>query len=34
VCDRLVRLPLFFQLTDDDQGRVIDAVNEAWSGGR
>ncbi len=34
VCDRLVRLPLFCQLTDDDQGRVIDAVNEAWSGGR
>ena len=26
VSDRLVRLPLFFQLTDDDQSRVIDAV--------
>jgi dTDP-4-amino-4,6-dideoxygalactose transaminase len=26
VCDRLVRLPLFFQLSDDDQARVIDEV--------
>lgn len=29
VSDRLVRLPLFFQLTDADQDRVIDAVR-AW----
>lgn len=29
VCDRLVRLPLFFQLEDDDQARVIDAVMES-----
>ena len=28
VADRLVRLPLFFQLTVDDQGRVIDAIRE------
>ena len=28
VSDRLVRLPLFYQLTDADQGRVIDAVRE------
>jgi dTDP-4-amino-4,6-dideoxygalactose transaminase len=28
VTDRLVRLPLFYQLTDADQGRVIDAVTE------
>jgi dTDP-4-amino-4,6-dideoxygalactose transaminase len=28
VSDRLVRLPLFFQLTDADQARVIDAVRE------
>lgn len=26
VADRLVRLPLFFQLSDDDQARVIEAV--------
>jgi dTDP-4-amino-4,6-dideoxygalactose transaminase len=26
VSDRLVRLPLFFQLTDADQTRVIEAV--------
>ncbi len=26
--DRLVRLPIFFQLTDDEQTRVIDAVTE------
>jgi dTDP-4-amino-4,6-dideoxygalactose transaminase len=26
VSDRLVRLPLFYQLTDADQTRVIDAV--------
>jgi len=31
VCDRLVRLPIFYQLTDDDQARVIDAVTAAWS---
>jgi dTDP-4-amino-4,6-dideoxygalactose transaminase len=28
ISDRLVRLPLFFQLTDADQSRVIDAVSE------
>lgn len=28
VADRLVRLPLFFQLTDDEQSRVIEAVQE------
>jgi dTDP-4-amino-4,6-dideoxygalactose transaminase len=28
VSDRLVRLPIFFQLTDDEQARVIDAVRE------
>jgi dTDP-4-amino-4,6-dideoxygalactose transaminase len=28
ISDRLVRLPLFFQLTDADQSRVIDAVME------
>jgi dTDP-4-amino-4,6-dideoxygalactose transaminase len=28
VSDRLVRLPLFFQLADDEQTRVIDAVTE------
>jgi dTDP-4-amino-4,6-dideoxygalactose transaminase len=28
VSDRLVRLPLFYQLTDADQERVIDAVME------
>jgi dTDP-4-amino-4,6-dideoxygalactose transaminase len=28
VSDRLVRLPIFFQLTDDEQGRVIEAVRE------
>jgi dTDP-4-amino-4,6-dideoxygalactose transaminase len=28
VSDRLVRLPIFFQLTDDEQTRVIDAVRE------
>lgn len=28
VADRLVRLPLFFQLTDEDQARVIEAVGE------
>ena len=28
VSDRLVRLPIFFQLTDDEQERVIDAVRE------
>jgi len=32
VCDRLVRLPLFFQLEDDDQARVIEAVMGATSG--
>jgi dTDP-4-amino-4,6-dideoxygalactose transaminase len=32
VSDRLVRLPLFYQLTDDDQTRVIEAVMEC--GGR
>ncbi len=26
VSDRLVRLPLFFQLSDEDQSRVIEAV--------
>ena len=31
VCDRLVRLPIFYQLTDDDQARVIGAVSDAWS---
>jgi dTDP-4-amino-4,6-dideoxygalactose transaminase len=31
VCDRLVRLPIFYQLTDDDQARVIEAVTAAWS---
>jgi dTDP-4-amino-4,6-dideoxygalactose transaminase len=31
VCDRLVRLPIFYQLRDDDQARVIDAVGDAWS---
>ena len=31
VCDRLVRLPIFYQLTDDDQARVIEAVSDAWS---
>ena len=31
VSDRLVRLPIFYQLTDDDQARVIDAVSDAWS---
>lgn len=29
VADRLVRLPLFFQLTDEDQARVIEAVQES-----
>jgi dTDP-4-amino-4,6-dideoxygalactose transaminase len=28
VADRLVRLPLFFQLSDDEQGRVIEAILE------
>jgi len=28
VSDRLVRLPIFFQLSDDEQARVIDAVTE------
>ncbi len=28
VSDRLVRLPIFFQLSDDEQTRVIDAVTE------
>jgi dTDP-4-amino-4,6-dideoxygalactose transaminase len=28
VSDRLVRLPIFFQLTDDEQARVIEAVRE------
>ena len=28
VSDRLVRLPIFFQLSDDEQSRVIDAVRE------
>jgi len=31
VCDRLVRLPIFYQLTDVDQERVIEAVSAAWS---
>jgi dTDP-4-amino-4,6-dideoxygalactose transaminase len=31
ICDRLVRLPIFFQLTDEDQARVIAAVIAAWS---
>ena len=31
VCDRLVRLPIFYSLTDDDQARVIEAVSDAWS---
>jgi len=26
VSDRLLRLPMFFQLTDDEQSRVVDAV--------
>jgi dTDP-4-amino-4,6-dideoxygalactose transaminase len=34
VSDRLVRLPLFFQLEDDDQARVIDAVMAAVPGRR
>ncbi|MCC7178070.1 MAG: dTDP-4-amino-4,6-dideoxygalactose transaminase [Acidobacteria bacterium] len=34
VSDRLVRLPLFFQLSDDDQGRVIDEVMAAPIRGR
>jgi dTDP-4-amino-4,6-dideoxygalactose transaminase len=29
IADRLVRLPLYFQLTDDDQQRVIDGVVSA-----
>jgi dTDP-4-amino-4,6-dideoxygalactose transaminase len=29
VADRLVRLPLFFQLTDDEQRRVIAAVERS-----
>ncbi len=29
VADRLVRLPLFFQLNDEDQARVIEAVRES-----
>jgi dTDP-4-amino-4,6-dideoxygalactose transaminase len=33
VSDRLVRLPLFFQLEDDDQARVIEAVMSAPLGG-
>jgi dTDP-4-amino-4,6-dideoxygalactose transaminase len=28
IADRLVRLPIFYQLTDADQARVIDAVQE------
>ena len=29
IADRLVRLPLYFQLSRDDQRRVIDAVTSA-----
>ncbi|MGQ0734121.1 MAG: dTDP-4-amino-4,6-dideoxygalactose transaminase [Acidobacteriota bacterium] len=29
VADRLVRLPLYFQLSDDEQTRVVDAVGQA-----
>jgi dTDP-4-amino-4,6-dideoxygalactose transaminase len=28
VADRLVRLPLFYQLSDEDQTRVITAIQE------
>jgi dTDP-4-amino-4,6-dideoxygalactose transaminase len=31
ICDRLVRLPLFFQLEDGDQERVIEAVMASTS---
>jgi dTDP-4-amino-4,6-dideoxygalactose transaminase len=29
VSDRLVRLPIFFQLSDEDQARVIEAISES-----
>ncbi|MEZ5286861.1 MAG: DegT/DnrJ/EryC1/StrS family aminotransferase [Vicinamibacterales bacterium] len=29
VCDRLVRLPIFFQLQDEDQARIIQSVTGA-----
>jgi dTDP-4-amino-4,6-dideoxygalactose transaminase len=31
VADRLVRLPLYFQLADDEQARVVDGIEEAMS---
>ena len=34
VADRLVRLPLFFQLSDGDQQRVIEAVITSTEVGR
>jgi dTDP-4-amino-4,6-dideoxygalactose transaminase len=32
VADRLVRLPLYFQLQDADQVRVIEAMQELLAG--
>jgi len=29
ICDRLVRLPCYFQLRDDEQARVVDGLQEA-----
>jgi dTDP-4-amino-4,6-dideoxygalactose transaminase len=29
ICDRLVRLPCYFQLRDDEQARVVDGLKEA-----
>ena len=34
VADRLVRLPLYFQLLDDEQSRVIDGLEAFVSGAR
>jgi dTDP-4-amino-4,6-dideoxygalactose transaminase len=31
VADRLVRLPLYFQLADNEQARVVDGIEAAMS---
>ncbi|HXG87629.1 MAG TPA: DegT/DnrJ/EryC1/StrS family aminotransferase, partial [Vicinamibacterales bacterium] len=33
IADRLVRLPLYFGLTEDEQGRVISGLREFWQRG-
>jgi dTDP-4-amino-4,6-dideoxygalactose transaminase len=32
ISDRLVRLPCYFQLRDDEQARVVDGLQEALAG--